>query len=51
MYISITDPCVSYVNNVIVNQKSKRKIFFLKKGGGGARVKLDKLGGAHVLKG
>ncbi len=50
MYISITDPCISYVNNV--NQKSKRKIIFLKEGGGGGgRVKLDKLGGAHVLKG
>ncbi len=54
MYISITDPCISYVNNV--NQKEQKKNIFLKKGGGGGgggggRVKLDKLGGAHVLKG
>ncbi len=47
MYISITDPCISCVNNV--NQKEQKKNIF--SGGGGARVKLDKLGGAHVLKG
>ncbi len=31
-------------------KKSKRKIIFLKKGGGGARVKLDKLGGGACPK-
>ncbi len=47
MYISITDPCISYVNNV--NQKEQNKnIFFLR--GGGARVKLDKLGGGACPK-
>ncbi len=39
MYISITDPCISYVNNVIVNQKAKEKYFFLRRGGGASEIR------------
>ncbi len=43
MYISITDPCISCVNNV--NQKEQKKnIFFL--GGGGAKEIRQTWGGA-----
>ncbi len=45
MYICLTDPCISCVNNV--NPKEQKKNIFL---GGGARVKLDKLGGGACPK-
>ncbi len=49
MYISITDPCISYVNNV--NQKEQKKnIFFLRGGGGGAASEIRQTWGGACPK-
>ncbi len=47
MYISITDPCISCVNNV--NQKEQKKKYFFLGGGGASEIR--QTWGAHVLKG